>query len=65
MDFMSDQLSQRRRIRLLTVMDVCTRECLRIEVDHGLLGEQGSVISCDFRQRILEGIYEMASKLKE
>jgi len=40
MDFMSDQLSQGRRIRLLTVMDVCTRECLRIEVDHGLSGEQ-------------------------
>jgi putative transposase len=32
MDFMADQLVDGRRIRLLTVVDVCTRESLAIEV---------------------------------
>lgn len=37
-DFMSDQLADRRRIRLLNVLDVYSRECLRIEVDRSLPG---------------------------
>jgi len=38
MDFMSDQLADRRRIRLLNIIDVYSRECLRIEVDRSLPG---------------------------
>ena len=30
MDFMSDQLADGRRFRVLTVMDVYTRECLAL-----------------------------------
>jgi putative transposase len=33
MDFMSDQLADRRRIRTLNIVDDFTRECLHIEVD--------------------------------
>lgn len=36
MDFVSDQLSAGRRVRLLCVLDTCTRQCLRIEADFGL-----------------------------
>src|SRR4029450_6954766 len=36
MDFMADRLEDRRRIRLLTVEDVFTRECLAVEVDVSL-----------------------------
>ena len=32
MDFMSDELFERRRIRLLTIMDNYTRESLAIKV---------------------------------
>ncbi len=39
MDFMSDQLVDGRRIRLLTVVDVCTRECLAIEAGRALHSE--------------------------
>ena len=38
MDFMSDQLSDGRRIRILNIIDVYSRECLRIEVDRSLPG---------------------------
>ncbi len=36
MDFVSDRLSTGRRIRLLTLIDCYTRECLAIYVDHRL-----------------------------
>ncbi len=36
MDFMSDQLATGRRIRLLNILDVYNRECVRIEVDHSI-----------------------------
>ena len=39
MDFMSDRLSNRSKIRLLTVIDVLTRETLAIEVGPRLRGE--------------------------
>jgi putative transposase len=39
MDFVSDALFDGRRIRALTVVDNFTRECLAIEVDAGLRGE--------------------------
>ena len=38
MDFMSDELFNRRRIRLLTIVDHFTRESLAIEVDHRFTG---------------------------
>lgn len=39
MDFMADQLVDGRRFRLLTVVDVCTRECLAIEAGRTLRSE--------------------------
>jgi putative transposase len=36
MDFMADRLEDGRRIRILTVEDVFTRECLAVEVDTSL-----------------------------
>jgi putative transposase len=40
LDFLSDTLVSGRRIRLLTVVDPCTREALAIEVDTSLPGER-------------------------
>lgn len=40
MDFMSDQLANGRRIRLLNIIDEYTRECLAMEVDVSLSGER-------------------------
>jgi putative transposase len=40
MDFMSDSLCDGRRIRLLTIVDDFTRECVAIEVDTGITGER-------------------------
>ena len=40
MDFVSDQLSNGRRFRLLTVVDDCTRECRGIVADFSLSGER-------------------------
>jgi len=39
MDFVADQLSDGRRFRTLTVVDVFTRECLEIEVGQSLKAE--------------------------
>jgi len=36
MDFVHDQLADGRKIRMLTLVDKLSRECLRIEVDYGL-----------------------------
>ena len=38
MDFMQDALHNGRRIRLLTIVDTYTKECLRIEVDTSIRG---------------------------
>lgn len=38
MDFVSDGLADGRRIRCLTIVDDCTRECLAIEVDTSIAG---------------------------
>ena len=35
MDFMHDRLSDGRKIRLLTIVDTFTRECVALEVEHG------------------------------
>jgi len=40
MDFVSDALFDGRRLRALTLIDNYTRECLNIEVDKGIRGEQ-------------------------
>jgi putative transposase len=40
MDFVSDALFDGRRLRALTIIDNYTRECLAIEVDKGITGEQ-------------------------
>lgn len=40
LDFLSDALASGRRIRVLAVIDACTRESLAIEVDTGLSGER-------------------------
>lgn len=39
MDFMADHLVDGRRLRLLTVVDVCTRECLATDVGRALRSE--------------------------
>jgi putative transposase len=38
MDFMSDGLADGRRLRCLTIVDDCTRECVAIEVDTSITG---------------------------
>jgi transposase InsO family protein len=38
MDFVSNGLANGRRIRCLTIVDDCTRECLAIEVDTSITG---------------------------
>jgi putative transposase len=40
MDFVSDGLADGRRIRCLTIVDDCRRECLAIEVDTSLTGKR-------------------------
>ena len=40
MDFLSDQLSDRRVFRLLVIMDVYSRECLAIEADTSISGRR-------------------------
>jgi putative transposase len=39
MDFVADQLADGRRFRSLTVVDIYTRECLAIESEQRLKGE--------------------------
>lgn len=38
MDFVSDGLANGRRLRCLTIVDDCTRECLALEVDTSITG---------------------------
>jgi putative transposase len=38
MDFVSDGLADGRRLRCLTIVDDCTRECVAIEVDTSITG---------------------------
>lgn len=40
MDFMSDGLADGRRLRCLTIVDDCTRECVAIEVDTSITGSR-------------------------
>ena len=40
LDFVSDQLTDGRRFRILTVVDDCTRECLALVADTSLSGSR-------------------------
>lgn len=40
LDFVSDQLTDGRRFRVLTVVDDCTRECLALVADTSLSGHE-------------------------
>jgi putative transposase len=40
MDFVADGLADGRKVRCLTIVDDCTRECLAIEVDTSLTGRR-------------------------
>ncbi|AWK88628.1 hypothetical protein DEW08_21270 [Azospirillum thermophilum] len=51
MDFVSDALFNGKRFRALTIVDAFTRECLAIEVDRGLRGDD--VVAVLERQRFL------------
>lgn len=54
MEFVADQLSDGRRSRALTVLDLFTRECLAIDVDHALSGRD--VVSTLERLRFERGL---------
>ncbi len=51
MDFMADRLDDGRRIRILTIEDVFTRECLAVEVDTSLVS--GRVVAAMSWERYL------------
>jgi putative transposase len=57
MDFLVDMLAGGRRLRLLPVIDVYSRECLAIEVDTSLTGQRVS--------RVLDQIREVRGGLPE
>ena len=40
LDFVSDQMTDGRRFRILTVIDNCTRECLALVADTSLSGRR-------------------------
>jgi putative transposase len=40
LDFVSDQLTDGRRFRILTVVDICTRECIGLVADTSLSGQR-------------------------
>lgn len=40
LDFVHDALSSGRRLRFLTAVDACTRECLELEAEYGFSGER-------------------------
>lgn len=44
MDFMSDTLADGRRLKVLTILDTCTRECLALEVDRTFRGRDVAVV---------------------
>jgi putative transposase len=54
MDFGADQLADGRRFRTLTVIDLFPRECLAIDVGHGLRGRD--VVATRERLRFARGL---------
>jgi putative transposase len=51
MDFVSDALANKRRVKMLTVIDCYNRECLRIEVDTSINGARVARIMEELRDR--------------
>lgn len=51
LDFVSDQLTDGRRFRILAVVDDCTRECLALVADTSLSGIR---VACELDQLIAE-----------
>jgi len=51
MDFVIDALANKRKIKLLTVIDVYSRECLRIDVDASINGVRVARIMEELRQQ--------------
>ena len=50
LDFVSDQMTDGRRFRILTVIDNCTRECLGLVADTSLSGRR---VACELDAIIL------------
>ena len=53
MDFLSDRLADGRRLRVLTVLDICTRECLALHA--------GASLGAEDVTRVLEGVLRTRS----
>jgi len=51
MDFVSDALANKRKIKMLTVIDCYSRECLRIEVDTSLNGARVARVMEELREQ--------------
>lgn len=51
MDFVSDALANKRKIKMLTVIDCYSRECVRIEVDTSINGARVARIMEELRDR--------------
>ncbi len=54
MDFVADRLENGRRLRILTIVDQYSRECVAVEADFSLTGQK--VVTCLERQRQLRGL---------
>jgi putative transposase len=50
MDFVSDQLYNGKRFRTLTLIDLCSRECLALHVDKKITGEEVAAALDQMRQ---------------
>jgi len=61
MDFVADQLADGRRFRALTVIDLFTRECLAIDVGHGLGGQD--VVAALERLRFERGLLRQRGRV--
>jgi putative transposase len=69
MDFVSDGLADGRRLRCLTVVDDCTRECLAIEVDTSITGTRVKAVMerlADTRglPRSISGLESLRTRLR-
>lgn len=54
MDFVTDRLENGRRLRILTIVDQYSRECVAVDADFSLTGEK--VVACLDRQKQLRGL---------
>lgn len=59
MDFVHDQLADGKKIRMLTLVDKLSRECLRIEVDYGLRSQ--AVVDALEKVRVERGLPQIIS----